>query len=701
MGGWLASAIKGYTDAGGNPVGIIGIPRSCHIWSDLNGQEWIAIGTGPKLYLITLGQLYDITPLRLQTVLGTGAAATISGSAVVTITAPLSGAQNGDYVNFTNFTPFNGINLNGQYLIFNSTANTYQVTAYTIATGTGTGGGAFTATYDITAGLDNPGFYYGWGSGVWGQGTWGTPRGTPKQSTTVGGTPYVAGSGSGTIIINGTPTGTITLTGVEATDLTAVAAAINAISGTTGVQAVYSPNSGTIVLSNTTGNNIVIAYTGALTPASTGVAAAGTYLTQYLGMVQPLRLWWMDNWGQSLMCGIRNGSTYYWDRNTGPQSRAVAISVNPQYPNNPGAPVNSLWGLVSNTNQQLVTLGSSHDGINDALYIAISDIDDYTNFTPESTNSAYTGRLSSGSKIVTGIKTRTGMLIMTDTSAFLLAPNASTVFSSQQIADETTILSPNSFIDVNGTCYGMGLRKWYEYDGVFRELPSDVWSFVWGKTPAFPGINTGLFDKVFTWHNDQWSEVWWFYVSAAGTEIDSYVIFNYKDKHWSFGSLSRTTACRTSNYYGFPLAFDSGGNLYEHENGVDNNGSPMTSYVTTYDIQTVQRTPYGAITPSRGLAYNEGAEQIHIHQVVPDIIYQTGPMTLTIKTKRYPQGAYTTKGPYPIVPAPIGTAAPESGAIVCVRARGKLANFTYGSTALGADWRVGNFTFLTSDDGER
>ena len=690
LGGWVNTLFNG------GPL--LGIPRSSHIWNDLNGQEWISIGTGAKLYLMSLNTLYDITPIRRQTQL-TNPFAFTNASPVVTVTDSFHGAQDGDYVHFTgavvppqiaasiaslqhttantaltllasptslaggnpfvsdislsstgnmsanNFTivgtdwrgnpqtvtiagPNNGsvvtnnlwqtivsitpsatdgvnsvsvgLTLNGQFVVKNSTSQTYQITLGANATSGGTPTESVTALYEITAGLDNPGFYYGWGAGTWGLGTWGTAR----------------------------------------------------------------------------------------------TAANGAFSD----MVQPLRLWAMDNWGQGLMTTIRNGSTYYWDRNTGPQARAVDISLNPQFPTNPGAPVNSLWSLVSNTQQQLVTLGSSHDGINDALYIAISDVDDYTDFTPQDTNSAYVGRLSSGSKIVTGIKTRTGILVMTDTSAYLLAPNVSTVYSSEQIADETTILSPNSAIDINGTAYIMGLRKFYEYDGVFRELPTDVWTRVWKN------FNYNLPDKVFTWHNDQWSEVWWFYCSQSATEVDSYVAYNYKEKHWHFGNLDRTTGLKTSNHYNYPLLFDSNAQMYEHEDGVDGqdtmgNTIALSSYVTTYDIQTVQRSPYGAVTPGRGLAFNEGAEEIHISQVVPDVISQTGNMYLTIQTKRYPQGQYTAKGPYTIPPA-AGDPALASQ-IVCVRARGKLANFTFGSTAQGADWRIGNFTFLTQDDGER
>jgi hypothetical protein len=708
IGGWVNAEYGTITDAGGYTYGIIGVPRAAHAWDDLNGQEWIGIGTASKLYLLSLNQLYDITPLRRQVGL-TNAIATTLNSAEVVITDPLNNATIGDYVNINGAQAYEGITLNGQYEVVGASTNTITVTAHQTATGTGAGGGGLiTLLYDITAGLDSPGFYYGWGSGVWSQDTWGTPRSSAGTVNTVGGTQYVGvASQTGTIVINGTATDSIETDGVAADDLAAVAAAINAITGTTDVTAtVFEPATasgatwtptkltfnypGSITLSNSTGQTITVAYTGALTPANTGVAQQGTYPANEAGMVQPVRLWALDNWGQGLMASIRDGSVYYWNRSTGPNARAVSISTNPQYPNNPGAPVNTWWTLVSPTNQQLICLGASHDGINDGLYIAISDTDDYTDFTPTDTNSAYTGRLSSGSKIVTGKNTRTGVYLQTDTAPYLLTSNATSVYGSEQLGEKTTILSPNAAIPVGDDIYVMGLRKFYNFDGVLKEIPCDVWAQV------FNNFNYALTDKVTSWYNDQWSEVWWFYPSATATENDSYVIYNYRDKHWSFGQLQRTAATVTSQYYNYPLAMDAVGNVWQHENGVDQvlNGvtTALNSWVQTYDIQTIQRSPYGAITPGRGLAYNEGAEQIHLSFVVLDIIELTGNMYMTIKTKRYPRDAYITKGPYIITP---------TADLLSVRARGKLANFTYGSNTVGSFWRIADFTFGTQDDGER
>jgi flagellin len=98
-------------------------------------------------------------------------------------------------------------------------------------------------------------------------------------ANTLAGTAYVGAAGlTGSITINGVSTAAVTTTGVAATDLANVTSAINAISAATGITATN--NGGNISLSNanssSSGANIVLAYTGTLTAAGTGVGAAGT-----------------------------------------------------------------------------------------------------------------------------------------------------------------------------------------------------------------------------------------------------------------------------------------------------------------------------------------------------------------------------------------------------------------------------------------
>ncbi len=156
---------------------IRGRARRIHEWESIDRQQWIAIGTNAKLYLLNQGQLYDITPLRRQTTL-TNPFATTNGSAVVTVTDVSHDAIQGDYVTYSGASAVAGLTLDGQYQIVTVLgADSYQINAGSNANATTTGGGSVTAQYDINNGGEDTGLYYGWGTCTWGTSTWGTARG--------------------------------------------------------------------------------------------------------------------------------------------------------------------------------------------------------------------------------------------------------------------------------------------------------------------------------------------------------------------------------------------------------------------------------------------------------------------------------------------------------------------------------------------
>jgi hypothetical protein len=460
----------------------------------------------------------------------------------------------------------------------------YTFEAAMPATSTATGGGTVIASYDINAGLDSPGFYYGWGVGPWGAGTWGTARTTST-------------------------------------------------------------------------------------------------------MVQAIRLWSMDNWGENLMASPRGGSVYYWRYDLGFTTHAQNISQVIEQGTNvsDGPPTTNQRILVSADAQQLVCLGADHDGVQDPLYIITSDTADFTNFTPSSTNNVYDGRLSSGSAIMTGIRTRTSIAIFTDISAYIMTPSGDTsIYSQTQIGENTSLISANAVAENNGVLYWMGDRKFYKYDSIIQELSCDVWTHVFDNVKAakvgYGGINMAMFDKITSWYNDQWSEVWWFYPSFTATENDSYVIYNYKENHWTYGLFDRTTGCTTSSFYGSPLAIDQNGSIWLMEDGVDQvdvNGvtTAIQPFLKSYDYQVM-----------------DGAEVAAFSRAVPDQLDQTGTMYMQIASKRYPNDAYQYSTPYAITN---GTGKED------FRARGKLVSFNFYSNAVGANWRMGFWSFEVQSDGER
>ena len=73
--------------------------------------------------------------------------------------------------------------------------------------------------------------------------------------------------------------------------------------------------------------------------------------------------------------------------------------------------------------------------------------------------------------------------------------------------------------------------------------------------------------------------MWWFYPSANSSECDKYVIWNYNEKVWYYGSLTRI-AWLDRGIRNFPIAAGSG-YIFNHELGFDDDGSAMTSFVET------------------------------------------------------------------------------------------------------------------------
>jgi hypothetical protein len=151
----------------------IGKARAVHDWKDLDDQQWMSFGTDKKLYVVNNGQLFDITPVRSTAIL-VDPFATTNGSRTVTVTDVAHGAQVGDYVRFTGATLVGSLDMNNEFLIETVVnADSYTVTNEEFATATTTGGGAVTAEYDISAGLESSDEVEGWGTGPYGGGPYG------------------------------------------------------------------------------------------------------------------------------------------------------------------------------------------------------------------------------------------------------------------------------------------------------------------------------------------------------------------------------------------------------------------------------------------------------------------------------------------------------------------------------------------------
>jgi hypothetical protein len=270
-----------------------------------------------------------------------------------------------------------------------------------------------------------------------------------------------------------------------------------------------------------------------------GAWGAGTFgSTTALSASNQLRLWSHDAFGEDLIINPRAGGIYYWDQTNGLTTRAVNIT---SLAGANLAPTAGLQIIVSDIDRHVIVLGadpivgSARTGAIDPLLIAFSDQESVTEWEPTSTNTAGSLRLSSGSQIVGGLRSRQETLIWTDTALYSMQfVGAPFTFGVNLINENVGLISPNGAINAPDSIYWMARDGFYAYSGAVKRLVCSVLNYV------LDDINEGQSFKVVAFTNREFNEVGWFYPSSSSTENDRYITYNYLEQAWSIGELSRT-----------------------------------------------------------------------------------------------------------------------------------------------------------------
>jgi hypothetical protein len=398
--------------------------------------------------------------------------------------------------------------------------------------------------------------------------------------------------------------------------------------------------------------------------------------TSCSGVFRELRTWSLDNFGEDLIASPRGGAVYWWDKTTGPLSRAVVLAT---------APRTNQRVLISNSGGQIICLGAFDDVSNtpDPMFIRVGAEESLTDFTLSDTedDTVFEERLATGSQVITGVRTRAGIFVSTDEANYLMQEDQFNVFRVTKLGEGNTACGPNAMLEIDGVAYMMTPKKFFTFDGVLEEIPCDVWRYVFQGTPEDPNsyLDTSQIHKVYAWYNEKFSEIWWHYPSVGGAgENDRYVIFNKKLRRWYFGTINRTAASSPGPTYGndIPVAFESDGTMYLHENGVNDNVSAIDSFIESHDVQIAEG----------------GKNELHLSQTVPDMMRQTGTVLLYLKGKHYPNDtAYVEKGPYTVL-----TTTKKKG----VRITARQIALRFRSNTVGADWHLGAWRFYAQPDKE-
>ena len=395
-----------------------------------------------------------------------------------------------------------------------------------------------------------------------------------------------------------------------------------------------------------------------------------------------LRLWTHDHFGEDLLINVRGGGIYYWDESSGVTNRAVELS---SLSGSNLAPTKASQVLVSETDRHIIVLGadpivgSSRSGTSDPMLIAFSDQESATEFEPLLTNTAGDLRLSEGSKIIGGVKARQEVLIWSDTALYsmqFIGPPFT--FGLNLINNASGLISPNGAVVAPNGVFWMGYDNFYVYNGNVQKLPCTVLSYV------FDDLNSSQAFKFFGFTNTEFDEVGWFYCSANSIEIDRYVVFDYADKVWTYGQISRT-AWLDQGTVDYPRA-TADNYLYQHEFGYNDDGNPMTDvFIESSDFDI-----------------GDGDQFAFIRRIIPDVRFLNnsngGQVNIVLKTRNFPGESLSTSSTNAI-----------SGSTTQshVRARGRQAVVRLESddddTNANDDtgWRLGLLRMDIQNDGRR
>jgi hypothetical protein len=742
IGGW--QQISAYTYEG--------TCRSLWTWDSLAGVNYIGVGTNLKFYIAEGGEYNDITPLRATQVGLNGPFAATAGSTTITVTDNTHGALNGDFVNFlgaialstqaftrstaTNFvlttalaqnTPVilsstatlpTGLTTNVQYYInvvsgttvnftnvpngaaiststagsgtfslyvnsgitaevlnqsfqiSNVTTNTYTIESPVAASvyDTGNGGNPVSAYYEINVGNDTAQPLTGWGAGPWGEGAWGygTSSTSPLRVWSQanfgqdlvfayrGGPIYYWNASVGTtpnpVTITIATPGVFTLSAGALTDtmaiilLTSGALPTGLVSGT--VYYVSGASGSTFKLSTTYAN-----------------AIAGTYITT---------------------SGTQSGTHYVSSYAIAVTSLGGASDV-PDFVN---------FVMVSDASRFTIAFGATPYGGGDLdpMLIRWSDQESVVEWTPAATNQAGFIRLSHGSEIRTAVQARQEIVVFTDASVYSLQYlGPPYVWGSQLLGDNISIAGFNTAVIASGVVYWMGIDKFYRYDGRIQTLRCDLRQYI------FQDVNLAEQSQFFAGTSEGFNEVWWFYCSSGSIVIDKYVVYNYAEDIWYYGTLGRT-AWLDSGINQYPIGATYANNLVYHEYGVDDHTTETPVAIDSY-------------IASSEFDIGDGHNFGFIWRIIPDITFRgssaaSPQVTMTIKPLQSSGSGYNT---------PESEGGVSSGTVtrtatvpveqftqyIYVRVRGRQMSFRVDGNQLGLQWQLGAPRIDIKPDGRR
>jgi hypothetical protein len=416
-----------------------------------------------------------------------------------------------------------------------------------------------------------------------------------------------------------------------------------------------------------------------------GTWSAGTWGTPRTTsqIILDARLWSINNWGEDLIITQKDGGTYEWDTSLGMTDNRATVVAN--------APTTSTLSVISTETRHVVCMGTetaiANTATQDKMFIRWSDQENYNQWTPNVTNSAGSQRIAGGSEIRCARPAKGTILVWTDTTmqsmSFIGPPF---IFGFRQLGNDCGAVGLNSAIVIDDIAYWMSDGQFFRYAGSVQEIPCPILNHV------FDDINKVQYAQVYAAQNSNFSEVIWYYCSSSSDQNDRYIIYNYLENSWYFGTMDRTTY--QDNGVNFnPLATEylSTSNsstistingltqgrslIYAQESGVNADGAALSAYIQSGD---------GDIADGETFSF--------INKVIPDFQNQTGNTVITLNVKDYPNDTATVGETLTVN---------NTTRFVNTRIRGRQSNIKIQNNDIGDNWRFGTLRVNIKQDGKR
>jgi hypothetical protein len=397
--------------------------------------------------------------------------------------------------------------------------------------------------------------------------------------------------------------------------------------------------------------------------------------------------WSLDNWGEDVLAQQLNGGLYYWDTSasTTTVQRAEDTTVS-------AAPTSSRFMMVSGTDRHVICFGTETTigtaTTRDDMFIRWCDQENVNDWAPTATNTAGTQRLTAGSKLVSSKRSRGAVLIWSDTALYQMQLiGAPFTFGFSQLGSACGACGLHATVESNGRAFWMGTDSFFMFDGSVQKIPCSIEDFV------FKDIDPASQKDTFAALNTEFNEVTWFYPSNGSSVIDRAATYNYAERVWYNGTLSRSSWA-DKGVYQYPYATsysatdssatistitgltDGRSFMHSQENGNNADSSAMSSEIKSGEFVIPQA----------------GERLMSIRRFIPDFKNLAGTVNVELDFKLYPASSTVTNGPFAVT---------TSTTKVDTRARGRQGAIKITSSAIDTAWRYGTYRADVQPDGMR